>query len=222
MPPAGNQNYISLCVRKISFGQLFWFCIMCIIGHQIRKTQHQYAFYAIEQKTNSYQNIYNIVLHVGPGKSGTSTIQRGLETTDVKGLLFLDNYTLIDNIELSHAAQQDREIEFLKNFFQNMVSEEMQQQPKQHIFGSSEHIKDPLTYNKCMEWKNLTYTSYSGINGEKKYWNLDIIIAYRRLHEYLPSLWNQYFKKSRIQNRIGQRHENWPGIDGDYRILSLE
>ena len=138
----------------------------------------------------------------------------------MKGLISLDNYTLIDCIELSHAAQQDRKIEFLKNVFQNIVSEEMHL-PKEYIFGSSEFIHDPKDC-KCMEWKNLPYTSYYGIN-EKKYWNLDIVIAYLRLHEYLPINWNQHFKVSRIPNRNShQRNENWPGIDVDYRIFSFE
>ena len=52
---------------------------------------------------------------------------------------------------------------------------------------------------------------------------MDIVIAYLRLHEYLPINWNQHFKVSRIPNRNShQRNENWPGIDVDYRIFSFE
>ena len=114
MPPAGNQNYISLCVRKISLGQLFIIvCALCVslviksVGITLSLDKHDISILsiAIEQQTKSYKNIYDIVLHVGPGKSGTTTIQRGLETTEAKGLILLDNYTLIDHIELSQAAQ---------------------------------------------------------------------------------------------------------------------
>ena len=172
MPQSENQDDISLCVRKISLGQLFIIvCALCVslviksVGITLSLDKHDISIpsIAIEQQTKSYQNIPNIILRIGPGKSGTTTIQRGLETMEVKGLILIDNYTLINHIEISNTARQGREIKNLKNVFQNMVSEEEMWQPKQHMFGSSEFIHDPKECN-CMEWNNLKYTSYSSIN----------------------------------------------------------
>ena len=55
-------------------------------------------------------------------------------------------------------------------------------------------------------------------------WNMQILFTYRRLHERLPSIWNQRVKFCRTCNAESEytKHKHWPGIQGDHSIPSLE
>ena len=66
-----------------------------------------------------------------------------------------------------------------------------------------------------------TPESSSGENANK-YWDFEVAILYRRLHKY-PSYWNQNYKFACITNTPTHlSHQNWPGVLGDYKILSFE
>lgn len=190
-----------------------------------------------DQKEGKLVNLPYFVLHVGPGKSGTTTIQKDIPSM-IK-LLQQDNYSLIDHEIMHHSKNTiTKDGNFSKKLIQQ-VKKRRELPGNQHIFGSSEYLYNPSP-KQCRAWRDMFIMSPSPINvdspdsnssnnsrlvdaDEKRKWNLQIIITYRRLHSYLPSVWNQQYKYFRINwdpQSLG--HDNWPGVKGDIRIPSFE
>lgn len=161
---------------------------------------------------NEIANRSNFVVHVGPHKTGSTTIQFGM--AGMKKWLVKDSYTLIPQNQ-SPRGKDAHQIPFP---FVDIVKEQEQNGQGNHIFLSSEYLQS-LPKQSCQAWRKLILTD----KGEFK-WNFEVVIVYRRLHSYLPSAWNQRFKHVRDEQgqvkRLG--HFNWPGIYGDTEILSLE
>ena len=180
-------------------------------------------------KTIRRDELPTFVLHVGPQKSGTTTIQKELHAPHMKQLLRQDNFTVIDDdiIRKKHlnfltTTSNGTIFEFPKDFVK--VVEKQRKVPGQNIFGSSEYLRAPND-RQCQAWNNMFMSpvvdEIDKSDGQK--WNLHVVITYRRLHSYLPSGWNQEYKLFRINRRpVHLHHQNWPGVNGDYRIPSFD
>lgn len=180
-------------------------------------------------KTIRRDELPTFVLHVGPQKSGTTTIQKELHAPHMKQLLRQDNFTVIDDdiIRKKHlnfltTTSNGTIFEFPKDFVK--VVEKQRKVPGQNIFGSSEYLRVPND-RQCQAWNNMFMSpvvdEIDKSDGQK--WNLHVVITYRRLHSYLPSGWNQEYKLFRINRRpVHLHHQNWPGVNGDYRIPSFD
>jgi len=204
---------------------------------QVRKWNESNNLTQKLPQTNDFRqqqrDLPNFVLHVGPVKSGTTSIQEDIHTKRIKRLLRQDNYEVIDH-EIIHNTKllERREslgnssstspLEFSKDFIQVIDST---RDTGMNIFGSSEYLRKP-TRGECKAWKNeILYANKRGSSRQdySKKWNLQVVITYRRLHQFLPSTWNQQYKYFRINWRpIHLDHRHWPGIDGDIRIPSFE
>jgi len=158
-----------------------------------------------------------LVLHVGPGKTGTTSIQSTLknETEALKS----DKYTYIGNNAgpLDKTQSYHCENHEEKKGCKRVLGEDMmyllkayQKSYNHTLLGSNEFIYN-LSDDKRKAWVDATQTLYQ--------WNVKIVVSYRRLHEYLPSLYNQHYKKNRLPTEPKlYGHHNWPGIDGNYKL----
>jgi len=163
-------------------------------------------------------NLPYFVLHVGPGKTGTGFLQKASKysltnvfTTDDyyyigNGAGVLRRDTLLTDDNLGNKTFSNEFIDILLT----------QKKHGNNIFGSSEFLDSP-SIEACKAWKEMA----------KDEWNLRIVLTYRRLQDILPSRWNQRFKKKRkgpngSGKGTGQGHTNWPGVDGDYRIMTFD
>ena len=161
------------------------------------------------------------ILHVGPGKTGTSHIQDFMFTSEIVNLLHKDHYSLIPYKLIHNNTNQQlakpgstMKFELIDEFVETVKN--YRNIPGQNVFGSSEYLGTSTTSEMCEVWKHIFM--------EEQDWNLKIVVGYRRLHDKLPSLYNQQYKRFRGVNGtiIGETHEDWPGINGDYRIPSFE
>lgn len=170
------------------------------------------------------------ILHVGPQKSGTTTIQQIVSSNNFEELLLKDNYFFIgsrvgrergvlDNskpIYLKNTTPGQNSTLELSSDLRHKVDELGRRQS--NIFASSEYLHSLDTEDKKNCWRRLLLSKNQT---QQQKWNLQIVVTYRRLHSYLPSLWNQYYKKYRVdkKGRPLHKHLDWPGINGDYAIL---
>jgi hypothetical protein len=158
-----------------------------------------------------------LVLHVGPGKTGTTSIQKTLknETEALKA----DKYTYIGNNAgpLDKTQSYHCENHEERKGCTHVLGEEMMHLLKAYrksynhtLLGSNEFIYN-LNDDRRRAWVDATQTLYQ--------WNMQVVVSYRRLHEYLPSLYNQHYKKNRLPTEPKlYGHHNWPGIDGNYKL----
>lgn len=154
------------------------------------------------------------VLHAGPGKTGTSFLQSAANNmlkNDFKtdGYVYIGNGSgvLRRNTLLTGDGHGNKT--WSKRFVDMLLT---QKKLGNNIFGSSEMWNSP-SIEECKAWKEMS----------KDTWDLRIVLTYRRLHDILPSHWNQSYKKKRNHGRRTSHHEHndWPGVNGDYRILTF-
>mmetsp|Transcript_21121 Transcript_21121/g.47876 ORF Transcript_21121/g.47876 Transcript_21121/m.47876 type:complete len:413 (-) Transcript_21121:543-1781(-) len=165
---------------------------------------------SVGENPNEREDIV-FIFHVGPPKSGTSTIQSDLSQPKIKNLLRQDNYEYIGHNKgvLSHKRLLRRNetsgrIEFSAEF-KDVISE--QRKIGRNVLGSDERYWN-LCPEKAEEWR-------------KMFSKLHIVLTYRRTHSFLPSVWNQNFKNKREKGNPPSSHKDWPGINHDYRIPSF-
>jgi hypothetical protein len=148
------------------------------------------------------------VLHVGPNKSGTSTIHSEFGEKLLEKLLRQDNYTYIGNAAgavLDHTKLQKQNMAtgtwgFSTGEFVSVLNE--QRLLGHHVVGSSEYLANPSP-EKCQAWKEkfLPKNDKDSTSSNGKKWDLQIVITFvqdTRLLGYLPSYWNKHFKLFRI------------------------
>jgi len=158
-----------------------------------------------------------LILHVGPGKTGTTSVQNTLEN-ETKALES-DQCTYIGNNEgpLDKTKSYHCENHEPRKGCTRVLGDEMMDLLKTYsksynhtLFGSNEFLYD-MKDHRIMAWVNATQNLYQ--------WNVQVVVSYRRLHEYLPSFYNQHYKKNRISTESQTYgHHNWPGIDGNYKL----
>lgn len=164
------------------------------------------------------------VLHIGPPKTGTTDIQTKTYKWDFRKLIRQDHFVVLlkNQIfgpefygtdfykEAKSTSSSTASYSFPDNFLK-VVNQ--QQQKGENVFGSSEYLLD-LKPAMCDLWKKHILPNF----------HLEVVMVYRRLHSYLPSLWNQHFKFYRGQNGnpVHKGHYDWPGIRGDVRIQTFE
>eukprot|EP00554_Chaetoceros_debilis_P004402 CAMPEP_0194092014 /NCGR_PEP_ID=MMETSP0149-20130528/45348_1 /TAXON_ID=122233 /ORGANISM="Chaetoceros debilis, Strain MM31A-1" /LENGTH=603 /DNA_ID=CAMNT_0038776819 /DNA_START=163 /DNA_END=1971 /DNA_ORIENTATION=+ len=126
------------------------------------------------------QDLPVFLLHVGPPKSGTTTIQHEIHTPWIKDLLRKDNYTVVEHgvIHVTNLLKKRRTIhgkradwnetdnkgneservtfDFSKVFIQTMKKN--RNTPGLNVFGSSEYLRQP-SRGQCQEWKDKIMTS---------------------------------------------------------------
>lgn len=163
------------------------------------------------------------VLHVGPPKTGTSTIQHALKQEAIRALLKEDNYVTLGSThgkmkipKLKFANATQTRYEFRENVIKKLDAK-MTNGP--NVLGSNEGLSH-ISEEECQAWSSLHDS-----------WDFRVVMTYRRLHSYLPSQWNQHFKFLRSTkkmthtghgSRIHRGHHDWPGIQGDYEIPTIE
>jgi len=136
----------------------------------------------------------------------------------MKELLALDNFVtiphgIIHQTKLLQKVNASGKYKFDASFKQEMKRIRNTRKNK-HIFGSSEFVKPGK--GQCDAWHEVMKVNST------QHWNLNIVVTYRRLHESLPSSWNQKFKKNRINSHVGPLRYRWPGINGETRIPTFE
>mmetsp|Transcript_17846 Transcript_17846/g.20548 ORF Transcript_17846/g.20548 Transcript_17846/m.20548 type:complete len:450 (+) Transcript_17846:248-1597(+) len=158
-----------------------------------------------------------LILHVGPGKTGTTSIQEILAKKWSKNALLSDHYLYIGNnggiLEKSQsyqcAGRANKSICNLSSKLTDLVRYN-ENQPT-NLVGSNEFLAN-LNSTIRRAWVDAT----------RDKWDVRIVVSYRRFHELLPSNYNQHFKKTRIPAKKSvDGHHNWPGIGGNIRVPSL-
>lgn len=163
-----------------------------------------------------------LLLHVGPGKTGTTSIQAMLAKNSSEELLRSDKYRYIGNDAgvlkkpLSYHCDPNHTggvrggggcRRTLSEDLLNLLTTARTQNT--NLVGSNEFL-DILTDEKRGAWVDAT--------GNDR-WDARIVVSYRRLHELLPSHYNQHYKKNRIPSEPkAYGHHNWPGVDGNYKL----
>lgn len=152
-----------------------------------------------------------LILHMGPEKTGTTTIQRKLSTLSPQ--LQKDKYFYIGNnagpthmpgvYNYCNAEKECAISNKLESYLEAMRHKGL------NLVGSNEFLGRQLEGGQA--WRKTTAGK----------WNFGVTFTYRRLFEIIPSHYNQWFKKKRfpdgsIKGRNG--HEDWPGTNGDYEI----
>ena len=147
------------------------------------------------------------VLHVGPPKTGTTAVQFTMQSPDIKALLGKDHYSFVPN-EITHRRDL---VGKLDSLFLEKVEEF--RVLGNNVFASSEYLMS-LKKAQCRHWKDVFVTEQN--------FRLEIVMVHRHWHQQLPSLWNQHYKFKRVNRIPTSRHQDWPGINHDTRIPTIE
>lgn len=153
-------------------------------------------------------------------ETGTTTIQRRINSDKLRSQLALDNYKVIEH-RVIHNHKSINKIDGSYSFsdeFIAVVEQLKTTQANSNIFGSSEYLYAdyPRGAKGCSSVRNVLLGNTK--NGEEG-WKLHIVYTHRQLYDKLPSGWNQRFKFHRENGnpmRIG--HIDWPE-DGGNRII---
>lgn len=163
-----------------------------------------------------------LVLHVGPGKTGTTSIQATLGKKWSKGVLRSDHYKYIGNNggilnrDLSYRCDGIEKAGCNLTLSSDLV--DLLEKEDKNLVGSNEFLEN-LKDGSHQAWVDATRDKN---NVTRNKWNMRVVVSYRRLHELLPSAYNQHFKKNRIESETRTfGHHNWPGIHGNYKIPTL-
>jgi len=167
-----------------------------------------------------------LVLHVGPGKTGTTSIQNALDQS--KTILGSDNYKYLGNngAVLNKAASYHCDTTTTTTTIANnktktclrvlspkllaVLNNENEDQQQKHLVGSNEFLT-LLPDDSRRAWVNATQDTR----------DVKIVVSYRRLFEILPSLYNQRYRHDRITKPPSIGHAYWPGIHGYFKLPTL-
>lgn len=143
------------------------------------------------------------VIHVGPPKTGSTSIQHTLTDTKCNSTLDFDNYR------------------YFKELFDP--------RNPQHQALNVNNTANIIVVKEGLANGNVSEAIMEAINSQ---WDVRVVVTYRRLHEILPSTYYQRYKrfpknpkkvKGSIVKGWNQKlgHEHWPGIENDFRIPSF-
>jgi len=157
---------------------------------------------------------------VGPGKTGTTSIQTTLGNSRSEGVFRSDHYKYIGNqyggilnTDLSYNCDNNNKVGCNRILSSELV--DLLEKEDRNLVGSNEFLGS-LNDEKRQAWVDATRDKK---NVTRNKWNMTVVVSYRRLHELLPSSYNQHFKKNRIKSETREDgHHNWPGVEGNYKI----
>ena len=167
----------------------------------------------------------DFILHVGPGKTGTTAIQRALIAKQTE--LRADGYTYLGDrsnafgplLKVKGGWMSDDLVDLLcmRNTSKYFEPEEL------GAIGVCEFLPFPNGRYK-QRWVDLTGADPNNECYERDgggSWDVRVVVTYRRVFEMMPSRYNQVFKIKRYDDIKQKYHRDWPGINSDYRIPTL-
>ena len=172
------------------------------------------------------------IFHVGPGKTGTSTIQDRLRKS--RKQLLADRYQYVGN----GVGILKKTGSWVSNDLRDLLCRRNTAATEDFIAGDPRRQNNLIGSNEFLglagpsyrqEWVNLTATTttMTPINNNNSFgcgddagggWDVRVVVTYRRTFEMLPSRYNQDFKKMRYMGKKIDGHHDWPGVNGDYKI----
>ena len=168
------------------------------------------------------------VFHIGPGKTGSTTLQVKLE--HFEAFLRLDNYFFMGIFPLPYHTSINHQTPtpgYIST--ENVLA--MHDCFMHDLFycGETEAIVDfkrhleyhrKLDHNVIFSFENWSTMTSNEVNTNHKWylwkeilsdWDVHIVITYRRLHDWLPSLINQYYKTTQL---LVKGQSLWPKNGG--------
>ena len=148
-------------------------------------------------------------------ETGTTTLQKFLQKKDIQDLLASENITVLrHDVMHQHGllTKQHGDYRFSASFDAVMRTE--RNRSPHNLFGSSEYLAN-LAPGMCEAWRKVTSKK------SKKLWKIQVVLVYRRFYDMLPSLWNQLYKLRRRPGENPSPRRDWPGIDGETRIMPM-
>ena len=151
-----------------------------------------------------------LILHVGPGKMGTTTIQAAMERDEEE--LTKDNFCIFNqkmfqwismylNTSNNYGRDDAKEVEEAKGYFQKLLDHLDQcYSRKQHVLLSSEF----LGHLDREVWERELKPSFER-------WDVTIAVGYRRFHSWAPSAWFQIMR--------AKPDNSWPKDKDDTKML---
>lgn len=163
------------------------------------------------------------IFHVGPTKTGTTTIQAALDILDKQGILAKDNFVNIPRNIIPLIEPCIKRLSFKRCF------KSCQNQVKASDLCLHYRNVDEM-FSKALENRqNVVYSYEGGISFEMKPafqellkgFDVKPIVTYRRYYQWLPSAYNSRYKpdKTRVKRKQLNR---WPGAEGGETIPTLE
>jgi len=117
------------------------------------------------------------------------------------------------NTDLSYNCDNNNKVGCNRILSSELV--DLLEKEDRNLVGSNEFLGS-LNDEKRQAWVDATRDKK---NVTRNKWNMTVVVSYRRLHELLPSSYNQHFKKNRIKSETREDgHHNWPGVQGNYKI----
>jgi len=148
------------------------------------------------------------VLHVGPGKTGTTTVQNGLKKHEAE-LLQDDGYEYVGD----NSGILGKNGSTMKAKLQELLCGGSDHD----IIGSNEFLALPAS-GYLQEW--IKVTNVSDVCGGVR-WDVRVLVTDRRIFEVFPALYNQRYKIFRGKGGYHYDHKEWPGVGNDYRIPTM-
>ena len=166
------------------------------------KTLHvQHTSKATPHQTNTKkakETKPRFVWHVGPLKTGTTSIQDGLSSLDRAGFLAKDGWYFAGH---SGSFRGIRE-----NVFRTRFKAEMD---RLRLMGKNVILSNE---NFSLFYGSEDYRRIREVLGDD--WDVTVVIGYRPYFDWIPSMWSQSFKLKREEN-IGKREYPWHDDRGE-------
>lgn len=207
---------LTLAIMAVLTMDTKYFLVMMESIHLQNAFEDQLFNFAPKKKRNKRRWL---VLHVGPGKTGTTSIQATLGKNWSEAVFRSDHYKYIGNNggilkrTLSYNCDNNNTVGCNHALSSELV--DLLEKEDRNLVGSNEFLGS-LNDEKRQAWVDATRDKK---NVTRNKWNMTVVVSYRRLHELLLSSYNQHFKKNRINSeRRSYGHHNWPGVQGNYKI----
>lgn len=165
------------------------------------------------------------VLHIGPGKTGSSKLQAELEQYDE--LLKEDNYYYIGIFPLPLLDDEkkgifttDKTLQMFRCFQDDRLFCEKNTivQQFRNLLVYHQSLGHNIIYSfenwSALPTHELTEFKWAVLKEILSPFRVKVVVTYRRYHSWLPSLFNQYFKQTYVQIDTGMHGERWPDDGG--------
>uniref|UniRef100_A0A7S2P0T1 Sulfotransferase domain-containing protein n=1 Tax=Leptocylindrus danicus TaxID=163516 RepID=A0A7S2P0T1_9STRA len=189
--------------------------------------QYLYRYPKIDTVTssNGVDDRPLFILHIGPGKTGSSTLQAELE--QYGELLKEDNFYYIGifPLRLGGSMQKgefstEKAIQMFRCFQddrlfceKNTIVEQLRQLLANHQ-AEGHNVIFSFENWSALPTHELTEFKWAILKEILSSFRVKVVITYRRYYSWLPSLFNQYFKQNYVQIDTGVRGNDWPDGGG--------
>jgi len=189
--------------------------------------QYLYRYPKIETVTSSkgVDDRPLFILHIGPGKTGSSALQAELELYGE--LLKEDNFYFIGIFPLrkpSLTQMGEFSTEMTLQMFRcfqddrlfcekNTIVEQFRQLLANHQ-AEGHNVIFSFENWSTLPTHELTEFKWAILKELLSSFRVKVVMTYRRYYSWLPSLFNQYFKQHFVQIDTGVRGDNWPDGGG--------